>query len=182
MKRQIQYRTATPSDLPDLVALQNQNLFSVLTESERREGFLLRALTAEDFNAILDNLSIQIARDNDRLCGYLCGHTFNLRSRFPWLNQIAEHCQTLRYQNKLLMEYPSFLASILCIDREYRKTSLFFRLCNAMLQAVPTEKELVLTFVSVHNLHSLKACLDIDFHPLKKIKIGEHEFWLLVCD
>ena len=177
------YRRPLENDYSQMLALQNRNLVWELTPEEAKQGCLLRAFSLDDFRAMDAELCVMLAFNADQqLAGYLCATRLIENSRFEVIQRIYQHCKKVSYHGKSLLQYKAFIASPMCIERAYRGTSLFFDLCSEMLKSpqITSDYELILTFVSVDNMQSLRACRRLSFQPIEIFNIKDLRYWLLV--
>jgi hypothetical protein len=179
----MKYRRVVSSDFQKMVELQNQNLYSVLSEEEQRDGVLLTAFREEDFRLMDQDLCIVVALEaSEKLCGYLCASSLDPNSDFLFIRRMAERCVDLYHRGKALIHYKICIASPICIDRDHRGNLVFLKLCNALLERLPETYELAITLISVKNSKSLSSCLAINFRIIDRFWVAENEFFLLVYE
>lgn len=176
------YRRLQLHDIPQVLALQERNLFANLNMEECSDGFLLRAFSEADFLKMDQELCVIVAVTEETIVGYLCASVLSIHSSLPSIVSLYTACQSLTYKEKPLTEYRAFVPSPLCIERDYRGKNIFASLCNAVLASLPSDYELAITFISIDNTKSLLAARAVGFQTIGQFLLDERLFWILVYE
>ena len=148
---------ATAQDLPGILALQQANLRDNLAEPQRVQGFLSAALTAAQFEQIDREVALIVARDDERVAGYLCAATVAFSRQFPLLAAMLECYPHLQYLGAPLDRLHSFVYGPVCIDRDWRGRGLLRAMYDALRAQVAGRFQAGVAFVAKDNPHSLSA-------------------------
>jgi hypothetical protein len=117
-----------------------------------------------------------------KLIGYLCINDFNKNSTLEFIRNLYAHCEFLKYKNKLIKEYKTFVPSPLCIDVSYRGTPLFLNLSMAAMNHISADYNLGLTIISENNSRSLTACKGIGFEEISEFRFKNNCVKILACE
>jgi hypothetical protein len=177
----MEYRRIRQDEFQQVVDLQNRNLISVLNPEDQLEGFLATQFTLEQFKQMDNALCIVVCVNDNKICGYLCASTIAFNQQFVFPAAMLERCSRILYQNKSIMSYRFFIPSPTCIEREYRGQEVFNDLCKKLVEHLPYEYELAVTFVSTKNLRSLQAIKKVGMEVIDEFEINDNRFWILVC-
>ena len=85
----MEIRRASPGDYAGIIELQAANFLANLTVEEREGGFLSAQFTLSQIVAMADDLGILVARDGNRMAGYLCAHRADLAPLPPVVEATA---------------------------------------------------------------------------------------------
>ncbi len=170
----MEYRRPSSDDFEQMVLLQNKNLVSVLNSSEKADGFLSGAFSAEEFKAMDEDLCVLICSDNKHMCGYLCVSSIESNKNVPLVVAMVKCFPHIKYQEKLLKDYNIAIAGPVCIDKEYRGQGILLNLYNTLPQFLVKEHpelDLYAVLISASNQRSVNA------HKKLGMKIvGEYEY------
>jgi len=174
------FRRIREGDFEKVAALQDQNLFSVLSEADRQNGFLSTKFTPQNFREMNDSIGIAVALDGEKICGYLCASTLNHNLQFPFPAAAIAHAMEISYQGKNLKNYNCFMANPLCIDKDYRGIGVINGLCDEVIKFAAKNYDLALSFIADANQRSLQASKKVGMEALEKFSLNGNEFWIVV--
>lgn len=118
----ITYSNATSlNELQGILLLQNQNLANVLTIKEiEDQGFVtcVHSLSQlQNLNAIEKHI---IAKDNEKIVGYLLAMTQQSRSDIPILVPMFKVFENILFEGQTVSDCSYIVVGQVCIDKEYR--------------------------------------------------------------
>lgn len=180
----MQYRRVREDDYKQIVALQNENLSSNLTEEEKKGGFLSTQFTIEQFRAMDEALGLVVAVDGiETVTGYLAATTLAFNECMPVPAAMIRHCSQVMYRGAPLTSYRLFVANPVCIAKKYRGMDVFVPLCEKLLELFQRDHQLALAFISAQNHRSLHACQKkMHMQIVSEFTVGTGTFHLLVRD
>lgn len=130
----ITYRRAEENDYENILALQQENFRSGLTEEDKQNGFLSAKFTKEQFMAMNEDLGVIAAIKGKKLVGYVCGASFDYCKQFPLLKETIDDIST--HQRKvgdmLMTSENTFFYGPVCIAREERGQGILEGLFNTL--------------------------------------------------
>jgi hypothetical protein len=122
----ITFTTAnSEEDLIDILHLQRANLAMNLSAGEiAGQGFVTVTHTYEQLSKLNDLEKHIIAKNNDRVIGYLLAMTQQSRYDFPVLIPMFEVFGKTLYKNKAIKDYSYIVVGQVCIDKLFRGQGL----------------------------------------------------------
>ncbi|EKD55365.1 MAG: acetyltransferase, GNAT family [uncultured bacterium] len=178
----MKYCQPSPHHFEQIFSLQNKNLISVVDQKDRQNGFLSTIFTQEQFQVMNKSLGIMVALKNDVVCGYLCATTIEFNQAFSFPAAMIKNCEDLFYQNRSLNAYQYFIASPMCIDKNFRGKEVFLNLCKALLAIIPKQYELAVSLISTENNRSLSASKKAGAKIIKQFEEQNKKFWILLFE
>ncbi len=150
-------------ELKQILALQRENLPNALLKEEmEKEGFVTIAHTFDLLNAMNKVCRHIIAKENDRVVGYvLCMHP-KFGNKIDILKPMFKEIDTVLSGDEKYM-----VMGQVCIDKAYRKIGLFHKLYMKMQDITKPDYNFIITEVDASNKRSLNAHLAIGFVELK---------------
>lgn len=175
----MEYRRPLPEDFSQILDLQNKNLFSALTSSDRKDGFLSTAYTKDQFLEMDRTLGAVVGVEAGKVCGYIFAGTEKFYRNFIRASALLDQCAKISYRGKPLTSYRFFIANPICIDKDYRGADVYVRLCDKLLETVPKDYDLVLGFISIENTRHLSAVKKVKMEVVGEFQSGEEKFCIL---
>lgn len=176
----MEIRRASPGDYAGIIELQAANFLAKLTVEEREGGFLSAQFTLPQLVAMANDLGVLVARDADRVVGYVCAHRKDLAPVPPVVEAMVRCCRTASYRGTLLAHARLFAYGPVCIARAHRGRGLLRRLYGAVVAEVTGRFEFGVTLVSQDNRHSLHAHVDgLGMDDVARFEHGGRQYHLL---
>jgi hypothetical protein len=181
--RQVSFRCFQPHDISEILRIQNENLLSNLTETERADGYLSVAFSGQQFKEMNDEIPIVVAELGFGLGGYMCSSSLAYNTRIPLLAHMIGLFSKTIYGGRPLDTYRSFVYGPVCIERTLRGTGLLNGMFDALTGQLAGRFDLGTLFISRGNPRSLNAHVhQLGMQLLKKFTFEGNEFYLLVFD
>jgi len=154
------YTTATTiNDLEAILALQKANLAQCLTLEEiQGQGFVSVNHSFDQLKKLNDYENHIIAKDNDKIIGYLLAMTQQSKFDIPIL----------------------FVVGQVCIDKEYRGQGIFDNCYFAYKKYYSDKYDFAITEIASTNLRSLNAHKRIGFKEIHSYFVTEETEWIVV--
>jgi ribosomal protein S18 acetylase RimI-like enzyme len=158
---EIYYCTATTDEeLKEILALQNRNMFTTISDEEReKEGFVTVMHSFDilkQMNSICPHI---IAKDISKVVGYTLSMHPNFGDDIPVLKPMFKELESLKIKNYLVMGQ-------VCVDKDYRKKGVFRELYATMKKEYKNNYATIITEVDVTNTRSFNAHKAIGFELL----------------
>ncbi len=150
-------RRAAAADYAQILELQAANYIANLSDAERAQGFLSAQFTAEQTARIAEDLGTTVALVGDCVAGFLCAFRKEFPTGSPVIAQMLSSYDTLRFEDRPLSSFASYIYGPVCIAREYRGRGLLRGLYEAQRSDLAGKFEIGVAFVSRSNPHSLSA-------------------------
>lgn len=155
-------RASETSELRQILALQEKNIFSSIPSSEsKKDGFVTVKHSYEILKKMNDACPHIIAKDGDLVVGYALVMLNEFRDEISILSAMFETA------NELLDDKKYLAMGQVCIRKEYRKQGIFRGMYNFYKEELQNEFDCLLTEVATTNKRSLGAHKSIGFKILK---------------
>lgn len=175
----MEFRRAVSDDYPAIFEMQNRNLRSRLTVSERSDGFLSAAFRIEDYVALNDDLCVVVCAEEKKVLGFVVASTLEFNQKFDLSKAMMARYRHAMYDGKTLDSYQSCVAGPVCVEREQRGRGIVEGLYHRMFELLPPEYELAVALVSKDNPRSLNAHIKIGFKPMEQFQFNGRTFDIL---
>jgi predicted N-acetyltransferase YhbS len=166
------FRRLTDEDHAGILALQEANLFDNLSTEARREGFLSARFSREHLVQMDRDVGVLVARDAERVVGYMCASGVELNQQFPLLLAMIGRYGEVTFGDAALADQKTFVYGPVCVDRACRGRGVLRGLFDALLRAIDGRFDAGVAFVAEDNQRSLAAHVaGLGMHD-----VGEFEF------
>ncbi|VEB36446.1 GNAT family acetyltransferase [Legionella sainthelensi] len=179
----MEYKRPLSSDFEQIVTLQNRNLASVLTPTEKTDGYLSGAFSLDQLKAMDQDICVFICKDKDRVCGYICVGSVEYNKNVPLVASMLDYFPHIIYQERLLSTYNIAISGPVCIDKDYRGQGIFFNLYNELSEFLVRERpelDLYAVLVSTQNLRSINAHKKLGMESVGKFSFDNNDYLILV--
>lgn len=122
-----------------------------------KEGFLSAQFSAEQTAQIAEDLGTMVALVDGALAGFLCAFRNQFETGSPVIAKMLEAYDRMRFEDRPLSSFGSYIYGPVCIGREYRRRGLLRGLYQAQKQDLAGQFEVGVAFVARINPHSLQA-------------------------
>ena len=178
----INYTTsASIIDLEGIVALQKANLAQHLTQEEiKTQGFVTVHHSFEQLKRLNDQEKHIIAKDNDRIVGYVLAMTKFSKFELPILIPMFNEFEIILYKNKIIAEYNYIVVGQVCIQKEFRGQGIVANCYAAYKKYYADKYDFVITEIATTNQRSLNAHKRIGFTEIHSYTAPDKEDWIIV--
>lgn len=178
----INYTKATTSkDLEGILALQKANHAIRLTQEEiQSQGFVTVVHSYEQLEKLNDIENHIIARDNDKIAGYVLAMTQQSKSAIPVLVPMFKLFENIFYKNKKIADYNYIVVGQVCIDKEYRGKGIFDKCYSAYKKHFDNKYDFAITEIASTNLRSLNAHKRTGFKEIYSYPNADNTEWIVV--
>ena len=158
-----QTRPAKPSDIPGILALQNRNLLSNLSETEQKNGFVTTAFTVAQIEALMADGGVFVAVEtstddqSETVIGYALAGRWAYFAQWPIFPFMLARLPALDFDGLAITEANSFQYGPVCVDAAYRGLGVFPRLFETMRLGMCERYPIGVTFINRLNPHSYHA-------------------------
>lgn len=167
----IQFKlTETDSELQGILDLQKLNLLSEISESEKLEqGFVTVRHSLEQLRLMHDIEPHVIAKEGEKVIGYILAMTKESRELVPVLIPMFEQFDRLTFGERLLSAYDYMVIGQICVDKEYRGQGIFDKMYEIYRSTFSSRYDFAITEIALSNFRSLRAHQRVGFKVI-------HEF------
>jgi len=176
------YTTAhSKDDLEGILNLQKRNLASSLNKDEiESQGFVTVDHSYEQLSRLNDHERHVVAKENERVVGYLLAMTKQSRLDIPVLVPMFELFDTISYNNERISAYNYLVVGQVCIDKAWRGQGILDHCYAAYRNYYRTKYDFAITEIAATNARSLKAHKRIGFKEIKTYASPDKTDWSVV--
>ena len=183
MNNNISISKATKFDIPQILLLQSKYLVSNLTAEEKKEGFVTTPFTIQQIEQIIVEDGLFIAIDDDKVIAYVYAGSWDYFSQWPIFPFMTNRFDNLSFNNTTISTTNSFQYGPICIDIEYRGTSLLKNIFEFMRVNLHSRYPISVTFINKINGRSFKAHTDkLKWIVIDEFEFNNNNFWMLALD
>jgi hypothetical protein len=164
-------RPATRFDMPGVIQLQSASFIGNLSDEDRGNGFVSVEFTEPQFDAMARDCALIVALEQQHVLGYLCSASVDYCRQFPLLATLVQRFPDLRYAERPLGSYRTFVYGPVCIAHAQRGRGLLRSLYRELLRALGTTYDLGVALISKNNPRSFEAHV----RKLGMTPVGEYE-------
>jgi ribosomal protein S18 acetylase RimI-like enzyme len=169
------------NDLEGILALQKRNLAASLTKDEiLSQGFVTVDHSYDQLARLNDHEKHVIAKDKEKVIGYLLAMTKQFRFDIPVLIPMFDLFDTISYNDKKISEYNYLVVGQVCIDKAYRGQGVLDHCYAAYREHYITKYDFTITEIAGTNLRSLKAHKRIGFKEINTYLSPDKTEWVVV--
>jgi len=130
----VTYRKVEENDYKNILALQQENFRSGVTEEDKQNGFLSAKFTKEQFMAMNADLGVIVAIQGKKLVGYVCGASFDYCKQFPLLKETIDDISfhQRKIGDTLMTSENTFFYGPVCIAKDERGQGILEGLFNTL--------------------------------------------------
>ena len=173
------HRAASDEELHQILALQKQNLKSILSENDKQvEGFVSVSHTFDVLKRMNNACPHVVAKSNGKVVGYALCMLNQFRNEVPELIDMFNYLDAVAV-SKGLTDLKYFIMGQICIAKDFRKQGIFKGLYAYMRAELSSEFDAVVTEVNTKNRRSSEAHRAVGFQLLDMhTEVGEN--WELI--
>jgi len=154
----IKTRIGNNQDIEGVLALQDKYLYSKLTETERKSGFVTTPFTASQIEEIIKQNGIFIAEnEKNKLIAYAFAGSWKYFEQWEIFNFMVARFPDLAFNGNEITTVNSFQYGPICIDKNYRGSGLLNQLFEEMRIEFLKKYPISVTFINKVNAISTAA-------------------------
>lgn len=174
-------RANSKNDLEGILNLQKRNLPPSLTNDEiQSQGFVTVDHSYEQLKTLNDYEKHVIAKENEKVVGYLLAMTKRSRFDIPVLIPMFELFDTISYNNKKISGYDYLVVGQVCLDKAWRGQGILDHCYAAYRDYYRTKYDFAITEIASSNVRSLKAHRRIGFKEINNYVSADKTEWVVV--
>lgn len=169
------------TDLEGMLDLQKANLASNLSAAEiQSQGFVTVTHTFKQLSILNDYEKHIIAKDDEKVIGYLLAMTQHSKYEIPILIPMFKMFSETAYNDKLIIEYNYIVVGQVCIDKLYRGQGMLDKCYAAYKEYYSKKYDFAITEIATSNTRSLNAHKRIGFKDVKTYLSQDNVEWVIV--
>jgi hypothetical protein len=159
-------RSGTAADIPGILALQELNIVTNLSEEQKKNGFVTTPFTEAQLLDLIRIDGLFVVADGTGIAGYTMAAGWDYFQGRPMFDLMIERFQKLEYRGIRITRANSFQYGPICIDQKLRGTPAFTDLFAFMKTNMQGRFPVGTTFINTVNersfqAHTRKAKIDV---------------------
>lgn len=159
-------RSGREADIPGILALQELNIVTNLSEEQKRNGFVTTPFTEAQLLDLIRIDGLFVIAGGADVVGYTMAAGWDYFQGRPMFDLMIERFQKLEYRGIRITRANSFQYGPICIDQKLRGTPAFTDLFACMKAAMKSRFPVGTTFINTVNersfqAHTRKANIDV---------------------
>jgi len=159
-------RAAAVEDIEGVLALQELNLVTNLSEEQKKEGFVTTPLSHGQVKELISIQGLAVIEESEKILGYAVAAGWNYFKGRPMFDYMLERFQRITYNGIRITPENSYEYGPVCVDTSLRGTSAFPKLFAKSREMMAPTYLIGTTFINKVNdrsfqAHTRKANLDL---------------------
>lgn len=177
------YSCATISDVPAVLALQNQYLVSNLNNEQKKGGFVTTPFTVEQLTDVINQQGLFLGKKNGATVAYCFAASWQYFSAWPIFEHMISLFPKWLFENQEINVDNSFQYGPICIDVPYRGQGLINELVEFMRINMVKRYPIAVTFINKINARSYKAHTQkLDWKVIAEFDFSNNQYYVLAID
>ncbi|MFK7770481.1 MAG: GNAT family acetyltransferase [Saprospiraceae bacterium] len=150
-------RLATTHDIHQVMALQKENLFANLSESEREDGYVTTPFTYAQIREIIGQKGLFVTEMKGEIAAYVFAGSWKYFSQWKMFKVMIASLPKLIFDGKRLNTQNTFQYGPICIHKKYRGNGILESIFEKMRLEMVKKYPISITFINKENKRSLFA-------------------------
>lgn len=151
------YRRMQPTDLEQIIAIQNASLLGKVDSSNLKDGFVQGEFSAETFEKFDQSVAVMVAEENGIVLGYLCSSKLESTKGMPLTDFLSELLKSVSLDGVSLLQSRCVITGPICLAHDQRGKGLFEQLYSGLFEEIRSNFDIAVAFVDSENPRSLAA-------------------------
>jgi GNAT superfamily N-acetyltransferase len=180
----ISFSTSVSKDeLQGILDLQAANLaINLNAEDIHSQGFVTVSHTYDQLKKLNDYERHIVAKQDDRVIGYLLAMTENSKSDIPVLVPMFDMFKKTFYKKKFIADYNYIVVGQVCIDKQFRGQGILDKCYAAYKDYYSPRYHFAITEIAITNTRSLNAHKRVGFKEIKSYTSGTQVWDIVLWD
>jgi ribosomal protein S18 acetylase RimI-like enzyme len=175
--------TESDSELQGILDLQQANLLTVISESEKlQQGFVTVRHSLEQLRLMHDIEPHVIAVDGKKVIGYILAMTKESKDLVPVLVPMFKQFDRLIHGEKLLSHHDYMVIGQICVDKGYRGQGLVDKMYELYRNTFSGRYHFAITEIALSNPRSLRAHQRIGFRTILEFEDITQKWAIVLLD
>lgn len=150
-------RIATTKDIHQILALQKQNIFANLSETEREDGYVTTAFTYAQIREIIGFKGLFVTEMEGTIIAYAFAGSWKYFSQWKIFKVMIASFPKLIFDGKRINTQNTFQYGPICIAKEYRGIGILESIFEKMRLEMLKKYPISITFINKENKRSIFA-------------------------
>ena len=173
--------SGTDEEIAGILTLQQANLPRMLSNEEMQaQGFVTVTHSIEELTMLNGLEQHVIAKDGERVIGYVLAMTKASKTALPVLVPMFELFDEIAFRGKPVSAYQYLVVGQVCVAKDYRGQGVFDRLYQTYKNRFKDKYDFAVTEIAVKNLRSNSAHQRIGFEEIHQYLSPDNVEWNVV--
>ena len=175
---------ASPTDIDDVIALQEKYHISSVSEADKSSGFVTTRFTKDQLTSlIVDENGLFIVRKNGVLVAYAMAASWPFWSQWPMFAHMIKSLHTLEFLGQQLSMENSYQYGPVCLDKSVRGTGVLEMLFDFSRAKMAERYPILVTFINKINARSFSAhTRKLNLQVIQEFEFNSNQYYELVYD
>ena len=171
---------STTADFEGIIMLQKNNLAKYLPEAEKlTEGFLMVQHQLSDLETFAASAPQLIAKEGEKIVGYLLVMTKSLRDSIQMLIPMFEQFDQILHQDHAIKDFNYITVGQVCVGKEARGKGVLDKLYSEYKTLFQDQYDFAITEIAKSNTRSMKGHARVGFEVVHSFQ-DQYESWNIV--
>ena len=171
-------RAAAMGDIEGVLALQELNLVTNLSEEQKKEGFVTTPLSHEQVEELVTIHGLAVIEKEKKILGYVVAAGWNYFKGRSMFDYMLERFQRITYRGIRITPENSYEYGPVCIDVSLRGTDSFPRLFEKSREMMAPEYAIGTTFINKVNQRSFEAhTRKVHIHLIDEFQFNGNDYY-----
>ncbi len=172
-------RNANTADIPGILIIQSKNLYSNLSEADRRTyGFVTTPFEISQLQTLIDQDGAFVAEVNGTIVGYAFAASWEYFSQWPIFPYMVSRFPEIKpFHGQTITDQNSFQYGPVCIDRTHRGTGIFPALFKTMCDGMTDRYPIGYTFINKQNATSIASHQKLKLQVMDEFEFNGNSFY-----
>ena len=172
---------SSEAELQGILDLQLENHLTTVSEEEKnKEGFVTVRHTLAQLQAMNSLAAHIIAKEGDRVVGYILAMTKASRDLVPVLVPMFDQFDSLNFQGKKVSDLDYMVIGQICVGKDQRGKGLFDQMYEVYKASFSKNYAFAITEIALSNTRSLAAHRRAGFKTIHEFE-DETQPWAIVA-
>ncbi len=173
-------RMGTAADIDGILALQQDNLYTLLSEADRQNyGFVTTPFTTDQIQTLLAADGVFVAEKDGTIVGYALAGSWDFFSQWPIFPLMVTRFSGMTFAGITLSDQNCFQYGPVCVARSWRGSNTFPTLFATMRQGMATRYPVGVTFINQQNPRSQAAHHKLSLQVIDEFEFQTQRYWML---
>lgn len=180
----IKTRIGNIKDIPGVLSLQERNLYSNLSEEERKKGFVTTPFTVPQLEEIIKLNGLFVA-ENERkvLVAYAFAASWKYFEQWEIFNVMVSRFPKLVFNNEKITTKNTFQYGPVCIDMEYRGRGILNLIFEEMRIELLKKYPISITFINkVNTISTIAHTRKLGWEIIDEFELNGNNYIVLALD
>jgi hypothetical protein len=175
-------RIATPSDIQGMMDLQSKNLFTSLSEEDRKMGFVTTPFSEDQILNSINSAGLFVTEIENKIAAYAFAGTWEYFEQWPIFPYMTSRFKLLSYGDFNITTEDTFQYGPVCVDRMYRGKGVFNMVFEAMRLKWMKKYPLSITFINAVNEISVRGHEKLGWEVIDHFQFNGNQYLGLAFD